>query len=55
MAWIKIPENKTEMQIGGNWVKIPSGMKEVEIPDNLLGAQPATNSGRCYAKGKDVV
>ena len=49
MAWIKIPENKTEMQIGGNWVKIPSGMKEVEIPDNLLGAQPATNSAPTYA------
>ena len=49
MAWIKIPENKTEMQIGGNWVKIPSGMKEVEIPDNLLGAQPAANSAPTYA------
>lgn len=49
MAWIKIPEKKTEMQIGGNWVKIPSGMKEVEIPDNLLGAQPATNSAPTYA------
>ncbi|WP_107943950.1 hypothetical protein [Campylobacter concisus] len=49
MAWIQIPENKTEMQIGGNWVKIPSGMKEVEIPDNLLGAQPATNSAPTYA------
>ena len=49
MAWIKIPENKTEMQIGDNWVKIPSGMKEVEIPDNLLGAQPATNSAPTYA------
>ena len=48
MAWIKIPENKTEMQIGGNWVKIPSGMKEVEIPDNLLGAQPAANSAPTY-------
>ena len=49
MAWIKIPENKTEMQIGGNWVKIPSGMKEVEIPDNLLGTQPAANSAPTYA------
>ena len=49
MAWIKIPENKTEMQIGGNWVKIPSGMKEVEIPDNLLGAQSAANSAPTYA------
>ena len=49
MAWIKIPENKTEMQIGGNWVKIPNGMKEVEIPDNLLGAQPAANSAPTYA------
>ena len=49
MAWIKIPENKSEMQIGGNWVKIPSGMKEVEIPDNLLGAQPAANSAPTYA------
>ena len=49
MAWIKIPENKTEMQIGGNWVKIPSGTKEVEIPDNLLGAQPAANSAPTYA------
>lgn len=49
MAWIKIPENKTEMQIGGNWVKIPSGMKEVEIPDNLLGTQPAVNSAPTYA------
>lgn len=49
MAWIKIPENKTEMQIGGNWVKIPSGMKEVEIPDNLLGMQPAANSAPTYA------
>ena len=48
MAWIKIPENKTEMQIGGNWVKIPSGMKEVEIPDNLLGTQSA-NSAPTYA------
>ena len=48
MAWIKIPENKTEMQIGGNWVKIPSGMKEVEIPDNLLGTQSA-NSTPAYA------
>ncbi|MBE9851631.1 hypothetical protein G6W42_03175 [Campylobacter concisus] len=49
MAWIKIPENKTEMQIGGNWVKIPSGMKEVEIPDNLLGTQPTANSAPTYA------
>lgn len=49
MAWIKIPENKNEMQIGGNWVKIPSGMKEVEIPDNLLGTQPAANSAPTYA------
>ena len=49
MAWIKIPENKTEMQIGGNWVKIPSGMKEVEIPDNLLGTQSAANSAPTYA------
>ena len=49
MAWIKIPENKTEMQIGGNWVKIPSGMKEVEIPDNLLSIQPAVNSAPTYA------
>lgn len=49
MAWIKIPENKSEMQIGGNWVKIPSGMKEVEIPDNLLGTQPAANSAPTYA------
>ena len=48
MAWIKIPENKTEMQIGGNWVKIPNGMKEVEIPDNLLGTQSA-NSTPAYA------
>ena len=49
MAWIKIPENKSEMQIGGNWIKIPSGAKEVEIPDNLLGAQPAANSAPTYA------
>ena len=49
MAWIKIPENKSEMQIGGNWVKIPSGMKEVEIPDNLLGTQPTANSAPTYA------
>ena len=40
MAWIKIPENKSEMQIGGNWIKIPSGAKEVEIPDNMLTSQP---------------
>lgn len=41
MAFIKIPEGKTEVQIGGNWVKIPAGAKEMEIPDDLLsqGAQ----------------
>ena len=43
MAWIKIPENKSEMQIGGNWIKIPSGAKEVEIPDNMLTSQPKNN------------
>ena len=36
MAFIKIPEGKTEVQIGGSWVKIPAGAKEMEIPDHLL-------------------
>ena len=43
MAWIKIPENKTEMQIGGNWVKIPSGAKEMQVPDGLLSKQQNSN------------
>jgi len=48
MAWIKIPENKSEMQIGGNWIKIPSGAKEVEIPDNMLTSQ-SKNDVATYA------
>ena len=48
MAWIKIPENAKEMQIGGNWIKIPSGAKEMQIPDNLLGAQ-SKNDVATYA------
>ena len=43
MAWIKIPENKTEMQIGGNWVKIPNGAKEMQVPDGLLSKQQNSN------------
>jgi hypothetical protein len=37
MAWIKIPEGSTEMQLpNGEWVKIPEGSTEMEIPDKTL-------------------
>ena len=43
MAWIKIPENKSEMQIGGNWIQIPNGAKEMQVPDGLLSKQQNSN------------
>jgi len=43
MAWIKIPENAKEMQIGGNWVQIPNGAKEMQVPDGLLSKQQNSN------------
>ncbi|WP_180998520.1 hypothetical protein [Campylobacter concisus] len=43
MAWIKIPENAKEMQIGGNWIQIPNGAKEMQVPDDLLSKQQNSN------------
>ena len=43
MAWIKIPENAKEMQIGGNWIQIPNGAKEMQVPDGLLSKQQNSN------------
>ena len=43
MAWIKIPENAKEMQIGGNWIKIPNGAKEMQVPDELFSKQQNSN------------
>ena len=43
MAWIKIPENAKEMQIGGNWIKIPNGAKEMQVPDDLFSKQQNSN------------
>ena len=43
MAWIKIPENAKEMQIGGNWIQIPNGAKEMQVPDDLFSKQQNSN------------